>query len=595
MPMTWGLERPCILLPAEAEDWPDDLLHTVLLHELAHVKRFDYLTQLLARLACAIHWFNPLVWLAARRLRIERELACDDEVLRAGSRASDYAAQLLEMALFLKARPFLASVAMARASQLSARLRAVLDSRRARRSPTPGFVISATLCAALVALTVAAASPSRAAEDRGASVRPDRARVAVGRSLMPLADIIERPVAAARAEAPVRDRVARTARTVERGLREPIGAVTPLGTALCDWDARSGSSSTSIQMDDDNMRVKMEVDDCELEVDLSGKITFSADETEIVALSPGGELEIEEKRGRSSRRLQVEAGRSGNLERRWWVDRDERPYDAEAEAWLSEMILVLFRRVGIQAAERAEAILARDGVDGLLGEIAYIPSDHVAGTYYGVLLSQADLDPETVRRVVRQAAQEIDSDHTLGRLLVAVTENQPLDESVQIAYVEASGSIDSDFEQGRVLAAIFQREDLSPEVAQAMLQRAADIGSDHELSRLLQAVLREGRLDETTRPAFFEAVAGVDSDFELARLLSAVVKAEWAGESDIEAVLESALEISSDHELSNLLIEVARSGRLNERLRPAFMRATDTIGSEFERGRVLSAAYPRSG
>ncbi|MGD2217622.1 MAG: M56 family metallopeptidase, partial [Gemmatimonadales bacterium] len=307
MPMTWGLERPCILLPAEAEDWPDDLLHTVLLHELAHVKRFDYLTQLLARLACAIHWFNPLVWLAARRLRIERELACDDEVLRAGSRASDYAAQLLEMALFLKARPFLASVAMARASQLSARLRAVLDSRRARRSPTPGFVISATLCAALVALTVAAASPSRAAEDRGASVRPDRARVAVGRSLMPLADIIERPVAAARAEAPVRDRVARTARTVERGLREPIGAVTPLGTALCDWDARSGSSSTSIQMDDDNMRVKMEVDDCELEVDLSGKITFSADETEIVALSPGGELEIEEKRGRSSRRLQVEA------------------------------------------------------------------------------------------------------------------------------------------------------------------------------------------------------------------------------------------------------------------------------------------------
>ena len=60
-------------------------------------------------------------------------------------------------------------------------------------------------------------------------------------------------------------------------------------------------------------------------------------------------------------------------------------------------------------------------------------------------------------------------------------------------------------------------------------------------------------------------------------------------------MLESALDIGSDHELSRLLIEVARSGQLTERLRPAFMRATDSIESEYERGRVLSAAYPRNG
>src|SRR5690348_16174424 len=134
MPMTYGIVHPVLLLPSSARSWPVWQRRHVLLHELAHVRRYDCLTQRFAQIACAVYWFNPLVWIAATRLRVERELACDDQVLLAGARASDYATHLLEVARTLRPprATRLASVAMARPSQLSGRLLAVLDERRVR-------------------------------------------------------------------------------------------------------------------------------------------------------------------------------------------------------------------------------------------------------------------------------------------------------------------------------------------------------------------------------------------------------------------------------------------------------------------------------
>jgi HEAT repeat protein/beta-lactamase regulating signal transducer with metallopeptidase domain len=132
MPMAWGIFRASILMPQEVDSWPVERLRIVLLHELAHVKRRDCLTHALAQVACAAYWFNPLVWLAAKRVRAERERACDDLVLATGTDGPDYADQLLEIARVMRGGRFPALVAgatlaMAHRTQLEGRLMAILD------------------------------------------------------------------------------------------------------------------------------------------------------------------------------------------------------------------------------------------------------------------------------------------------------------------------------------------------------------------------------------------------------------------------------------------------------------------------------------
>jgi beta-lactamase regulating signal transducer with metallopeptidase domain len=164
MPMTFGTLRPTIVIPAVADTWTDDRRRAVMLHELAHVARYDCLSQSVAFAACSLYWVHPLAWWASRRLRIERELACDDRVIMAGAAAREYAGHLLEIAYTFAAHraPALA-VSMARPKQLEGRLLAVLDSERNRTQPARRLRIAAAGIAATLLLPISMATSSAAA------------------------------------------------------------------------------------------------------------------------------------------------------------------------------------------------------------------------------------------------------------------------------------------------------------------------------------------------------------------------------------------------------------------------------------------------
>ena len=155
VPMVWGLFRPVILLPTDVSNWSADRQRVVLLHELAHIQRQDWLTQTIAQIACAVYWFNPLLWFAARWRRTEVERACDDYVLNAGYQSTDYAQHLLHIVRDIKVLRSIsrATVAMAHPSKIEGRLRAILVENQNRRPVTKvvvGLVLLAFTCFAIL-------------------------------------------------------------------------------------------------------------------------------------------------------------------------------------------------------------------------------------------------------------------------------------------------------------------------------------------------------------------------------------------------------------------------------------------------------------
>jgi carboxyl-terminal processing protease len=161
VPMTWGLRRPIILLPADAAGWTEERLTMALLHELAHVKRWDSLTQLVARAACAAYWFNPLAWLAMARIRREQEQAADDLALDSGLDRHAYAGHLLAIVAgrdVIGSRTLVAT-AMAASSKLERRLRDILDGRRTRRGPGRRATMLVVAASAVLLPPLAALEP----------------------------------------------------------------------------------------------------------------------------------------------------------------------------------------------------------------------------------------------------------------------------------------------------------------------------------------------------------------------------------------------------------------------------------------------------
>jgi uncharacterized protein (TIGR03435 family) len=170
-PLTCSVLRPVVVFPADAQTWDEKDVERALVHELEHVRRYDWTMHCLARVACAAYWFHPLVWVARRQLMLEAERSCDDAVL-GKSEPIAYANQLLGLARRRSAVSRSPALAMANRSDLAARIKALLDPTQSR-GPVGAWALAACVIAAAIVLTMSPLRLVAATQSSAAVVAQD--------------------------------------------------------------------------------------------------------------------------------------------------------------------------------------------------------------------------------------------------------------------------------------------------------------------------------------------------------------------------------------------------------------------------------------
>lgn len=592
VPATVGIFRPAVLVPAAGRGWSEAHRRDVLVHEFAHVRRRDCLTHTLAWVACACHWINPLAWVALWRTRVEREQACDDVVLEAGARPSAYAEELLATAHLARVplAAGAASLTMARRSQLSTRLLAILDAGRARTPLNRPSTVAGVCLGALAVGPVAALAPDQGLPSSAGAVEAVVA-AAPERSGLAVADQ-EWPVLAPPGTAPI-------------GFAAPPTPVQAGRQALCET-SRTGRNRTvrvSRSMSftgsghgedgDGNTYVVWSGPDCSVAIHLSGRVRFNAGENDVESLSRDGRFEATHVVGDRERRYLVRP-RNGDLERSYFVDDRSAPLDAEAERWRAAVVLEFIRRSGYEAEARTRRILQASGVDGVLREIEEIGGDWARSTYFLALIASASLDDASAARVLQAASQRVESDHYLASILGAMPAERLNGAQTRAAYLAATGGIESDHYLSQVLTRMLASGSLDPAATRTLLQRAAGMESDHYLATLLQSLGGTGVVRGELLADYLAAAKGIESDHYKALVLGRLVP-EFAGQPDLLAsALTTAQSIESDHYLGEYLKQVLLARALGGAAIEPFFGAVRTIESDHYRSDVLIAALGRS-
>lgn len=527
VPTVIGWLKPVVLLPASAlSALSPDQLEAILVHELAHIRRHDYLVNLLQTLVETLLFYHPAVWWVSRRIRIERENCCDDLAVALCGDPIAYANALadLESSRLSTAAPVrrLDRTALAATGgSLLHRVRRLLGASESHSGRAPAW-----LAAGAALLLVAGATV-------GADVPP-----------MPS------PAPSSRPAAP--------------------------------------PQSISVHSDDHRGHWAWSDNGERLEVDYSGSFAFTDDDTDVSWISPGGYLKISDGAWLGRHSVEI-AERGGRLERRFFVNGLERPFEPEGRAWLAQNLPRFLRNSGLAAPSRVARLLKSGGVPAVLAEINRIDGRYIRGVYYRELFKQATLTPDQYRQVLAQASAAMKgSDYELGQLLITIADRLPSDEASRAAYFNAAASIRSSYETRRVYSAMLKKGPVPPAVLAALLDHARSMNSDYDVSELLREILSHQALDDRNRAALFAVVSAMRSDYERHRVLNAVIRADGASSATVvEGVLRQAETMTSDHERATLLTELLKQNGIEGNLRAPFFRAVDAIRGSYERGRVL--------
>jgi len=606
VPTVIGFLTPVVLLPASAlAGLTTQQVEAILAHELAHIRRHDYVVNLLQTLVETVLFYHPAVWWLSRRIRIERENCCDDLAVSLCGDPVAYATALADLEALRSSGPAPERhIAMAATGgSLLQRVRRLLGAPSSHSGRAPAW-LAATAALSLIGCVAYSADDRRPHDPRLAhAVDTNRRELheivrAVHGELRHVQTTLRAATIAMRQSA----RAAATARRAASADARPTVAEQPFAALpaipappAIAAPAASQSVSVSQTSHTSSGNWSWTNNGDHLEVSYNGTFEFTDDDTDVRTISSGGWLKISDGKWLGRHSVEIRE-RGGQLEHLYYVSGASRPYEPEGHAWLQQNLPRFVRNSGFGADTRVARLLKNGGPGAVLTEIGRLEGTYVKGVYYRELFKQASLTPDQYRQVMTQAGREMKgSSYELAQLLIAIADKLPADEASRAAYFQAAAGIDSSYELRRVYATMLKRGPVSPSILEGILVSAKSIHSDYELSELLRQIVLQQPLDERTRAPFFNALSTIDSSYERHRVLSAVVGGGRASDAaTLDAALTSASRIHSDYETSQFLQEVLRQNDV-ESVRAPFFAAVHTISGNYERGRVLQAVVRKSG
>jgi len=588
VPVTWGIVYPAVLLPQDSETWTEERRRFVLVHEMAHVKRFDALTQLLSQVVVALFWFDPLVWIAAHQMRVEREHACDDYVLRDGTTPSLYAGELLEMVRSIgtprhdRAAPAFAALAMARRSEFEGRMLAILDPRLDRQTlPRRGTLMTAVIVA-LLALPLAALRPFQ-----------EPARAAAADDLPSSFKVSILPATSGGATLSIKEATGAAASQSASAATKPIQRTSySCDTFTPTQHGTSNHVEVGTSNGDEILRYISSNGNRCAEATVVGAAKFSADEKHLAQLSSGGFARFRERTAMEDRAVSAVPVGDGSISYTASLNGRTVPFDGSMQAWFERFLPQVLREAGINVPERVARIRSQGGVPAVLKEIGQISSTSAKAEHYRALI-KGGLSAQDAERVAGQVGQDLaGSSGDLSSVLQMLPRSIVQSPSVRQGIMTALSHITSSGDKANTLEILAPNAD--PELLIILAQAAETLPSSGDKANFLSTTTSEYLTpgNEALRNAFFHAVSTIQSSGDMANVLMGSVPYSHANPQVASQIIETSKRVVSSGDAANVLLSLVSQRALNERDTRSVLSAiqrTLTMESSGDRANVLMA------
>jgi beta-lactamase regulating signal transducer with metallopeptidase domain len=593
VPVTWGIVYPAVLLPQDADTWPEERRRFVLVHEMAHVKRFDALTQLLAQLSIAIFWFDPLVWFAAHQMRVEREHACDDYVIRDGTTPSLYASELLEMVRSIgtgeheSTAPAFAALAMARRSEFEGRMLAILDPKLNRHKLNGRGTLMTAVIVALLTFPFAAWRPFQQSPTPKVEV-PASFKISIGEPSTVTRPTLAQGATGARTANPPSAGRSVTSQSTSSAQRGWTCEAYPVGTEL-----HGTSTHIDAHEDGDDQSIRFLVSEpgrC-TEAAIIGKPVFSSDETRIAQMPAGGFARFRERTSSADRAVSVTSAGDGSLNYTASLNGRPTPFNAEMQGWLAGILPQVLREAAINVPERVARVRTQGGVPAVLRMVSEIRSTGAKRAHYEALLESGHLSADDVERIAIQAPKDLaGSSGDLNAVIQKLPHSAMQSSAARRALADALPRIASSGDRANTLQLLAPNAD--PEMLVLLARAAQDLPSSGDKANFL--IVSAARYlsggSSALSNAFFSAAATVPSSGDLANVLMAALPYGHANSSVISAVIQTSNHLSSSGDVANVLMDLISQRVIlpdNTGATRGVINRTLTMASSGDRANVL--------